>query len=123
MIEKKFKLKDNGQALNDLFMNINNEEYIWHIEVDDVLAIGKDYDFIFGDEEILENKEFWNAIDNNKYLVVSVTLKLYKNKKAFENKDYSLSLQIDDTIFGIISVFDKEIEKIIERNINKIEKN
>ncbi len=118
MRKKIFKLKDTGKDLNKLFDGISKKEYIWHLEWDDIHSLEKDFEFIFKDQTIIKNDKFWKILNKYKYTIISTTIKLYQSDKDFKEKKYAILLQVDDTEFGTISVYNKELEKIIEKNIS-----
>lgn len=120
MKKREFKLKNTGYDLNALLYEINKEEYLWYLEWDDIHILEKNFKFLFENKTLIKNKEFWKKISDEKYIVVSCIIKLYKNESDFKNKNHSLLVQIDDTIFGIIFVNDTEIDKIVSKNISNI---
>ena len=114
-----FKLEDNHQALKKLLNNINNKEYIWFLEYDEIQNL--DSGFLFGENVEIKNDEFQEKIQTQEYYIIHATLKLFKNKKELKNNRWMMNLQIYDTIFATLDVIDDELSNKIEKNIEKIE--
>ncbi len=114
-----FKLEDNRQALKKLLSNINNKEYIWFLEYDEIQNL--DSGFLFGDDVEIKNDEFQEKIQTQEYYIIHATLKLFKNKKELKNNRWMMNLQIYDTIFATLDVIDDELSNKIEKNIEKVE--
>lgn len=114
-----FKLEDNHQALKKLLSNINNKEYIWFLEYDEIQNL--DSGFLFGENVEIKNDEFQEKIQTQEYYIIHATLKLFKNKKELKNNRWLMNLQIYDTIFATLDVIDDELSNKIEKNIEKIE--
>ena len=114
-----FKLEDNHQALKKLLNNINNKEYIWFLEYDEIQNL--DSGFLFGENVEIKNDEFQEKIQTQEYYIIHATLKLFKNKKELKNNRWLMNLQIYDTIFATLDVIDNELSNKIEKNIEKID--
>lgn len=114
-----FKLEDNHQALKKLLSNINNKEYIWFLEYDEIQNL--DSGFLFGNNVKIKNDEFQEKIQTQEYYIIHATLKLFKNKKELKNNRWLMNLQIYDTIFATLDVIDNELSNKIEKNIEKID--
>ncbi len=114
-----FKLEDNHQALKKLLNNINNKEYIWFLEYDEIQNL--DSGFLFGNNVKIKNDEFQEKIQTQEYYIIHATLKLFKNKKELKNNRWLMNLQIYDTIFATLDVIDNELSNKIEKNIEKID--
>ncbi len=114
-----FKLEDNHQALKKLLSNINNKEYIWFLEYDEIQNL--DSGFLFGENVEIKNDEFQEKIQTQEYYIIHATLKLFKNKKELKNNRWLMNLQIYDTIFATLDVIDNELSNKIEKNIEKID--
>ena len=74
-----FKLEDNRQALKKLLSNINNKEYIWFLEYDEIQNL--DSGFLFEDDVEIKNDEFQEKIQTQEYYIIHAIIKLFKNKK------------------------------------------
>ncbi len=106
--------------LYKILKDINNENYIWKVNDDEVYK--KDSDFLFNKEEY-KHKEFMNIIKNNDYYIVHLKLEVYLNDKLL------LRMKIVDNIYVDILLYDRELldkfaskykDNIVSHNINNI---
>lgn len=104
--------------LDKLFYNISNSDYIWFIEYGEVFK--QNNDFLF-ETSLLTNEKFWQTIlSDNNYYIVEFHVFLYQNKEQKEKNNLLLELEIIDCEFTDVYFNDKEIEKQMLKNIDKM---
>jgi len=114
-----FKLENReDHFLDKLFNNVNNDNYIWYIEMGEVFK--RNNDFLF-DTEVLTNKRFWETIlSDDNYYIVFFHVFLYRNEQTKNKSNPLLELEIIDCEFVDVYFNDKNIEKIMRKNIDQI---
>lgn len=127
----KFKIiNEYGDYLKKIFNNINNSNYIWKIEEDEIYVSDtkNNNGFLFPQEKnILTNMEFIDIISQESYYVVFANIKLYKKiddgiiintYKDFLKSSCLLILLITDNEFVEIYSKNKDIlEKIYDNAV------
>lgn len=77
-------------------------------------------DFLF-DTEVLTNKRFWETIlSDDNYYIVFFHVFLYRNEQTKNKSNPLLELEIIDCEFVDVYFNDKNIEKIMRKNIDQI---
>lgn len=100
-IHLKFEIENTyDNFLYKILKDINNENYIWKVNDDEVFR--KDSNFLFNKEEY-KNKEFMNIIKNNEYYIVHLKLELYFNDKLL------LRMKIVDNIYVDVFLYDRAL--------------
>ena len=121
---KKYKIEfkyDYKLHLDKLFKGINDKDYIWYFEFEE---IHKEKSGFLFEEEIFNNQEFWNIILNNKnYYIIHMHLFLYENEEQKAKDIPIFEIDLVDCVYADIYFNDENIEKKLRKNIDEILKN
>ena len=117
--------------LSKIFNHFDEKDYVWEILDSEVLI---NADQVLFEKEYYDNDIFKKIINENKYYIIFLKIKLYKNIVSLKNvnkendllkRDCELFLDIDDSIYVDIytknkTIFDTIYNNVVENNFSNI---
>ncbi len=117
--------------LSKIFNHLDEKDYVWEILDSEVLI---NADQVLFEKEYYDNDIFKKIINENKYYIIFLKIKLYKNIVSLKNvnkendllkRDCELFLDIDDSIYVDIytknkTIFDTIYNNVVENNFSNI---